>query len=99
VNEIKKVKAVVGKLLAIDKHCRDDDLWLMIQGYRELGFNIYVDYKDLERMPRPETFKRMRAFYQNTLKLYQSENPKVIKRRKTRRKVFEAFSQSQKKVS
>jgi hypothetical protein len=89
VKELQKVKNVAKGLLEIDKRCRDDDLWLMIQGYRKMGFEIYIDYKDLDKMPRPETWKRIRAYYQNKLGLYKSDNPKVIKRRKTRRKVIE----------
>jgi len=89
IKEVKEVKEVCLKLMAIDERCRNDDLWLMLQGYRELGFNIYIDYHQLEKMPRPETFKRMRAIIQNKDKMFPPTSLDVIRRRKKRQKVME----------
>lgn len=91
IKEMRKVKEVCLKLMSIDERCRNDDLWLMIQGYREMGFNIYIDYKDLDKMPRPETWKRVRAQIQNRDKMYQPTSEKVIKRRKSRRKAIQRY--------
>jgi len=88
IKEIRKVKEVVLKVLSTDDRARNDDMWLTLKCLQEMDFKIYIDYKDLERMPKFETFKRVRAWIQNRDKMFLPTSEDVVRRRKTRRKCF-----------
>lgn len=61
----KKIKEIVEKLLKEDPRTRTDDKWLIIQTLRKLGFDFYIDYRDLKDIPAFETITRTRRTIQN----------------------------------
>ena len=63
---IPKIKDIVRQALKEDPGSRDSDLWLIINVLRRMGFKIYIDYKDIGRMPSLETITRIRRKIQNT---------------------------------
>jgi hypothetical protein len=62
--EIMLIKDQVEKVLSEDVRARNDDNWLIIQVLREMGYKIYIDYKDLDKMPAWETIRRTRQKFQ-----------------------------------
>jgi len=53
-----KVKKAVEELLKEDPRCRIDDKWLIIQTLKKLGFNFWIDYRDLKKIPAFESITR-----------------------------------------
>ncbi len=61
---------VVKELMRKDPRCRTDDKWLIIQTLRKLGFDFYIDYRDLKDIPAFETITKSRRKIQNEENLY-----------------------------
>ena len=59
------IKKIVEEILEEDEQARDNDTWLIIQVIRKMGFKIYVDYSDLDKLPKFETIRRHRQHIQN----------------------------------
>lgn len=59
------LKDVVQEVMIKDSKTRSNDKWLIIQVLRNLGFKIYVDYRDLSSMPSFESITRQRRVIQN----------------------------------
>lgn len=61
-----KIKKVVEEVLKEDEYARDNDVWLILQVLRRLGFGVYIKYSELEKMPSFETITRCRRMIQNS---------------------------------
>ena len=83
--EFTKVSEIVEHLLKTNERCRNDDKFLTYLVMREFT-NIYIPFKDFEKIPAFETIKRCRAKLQNTEGLYPPTDPEVIAKRKQREK-------------
>lgn len=68
--EFEKIKDVVERILKKDERAINSDKWLILEVLRDMGFKIYVDYKQLPDMPAFETITRSR-------RLILSENPNL----------------------
>ncbi len=66
-NDINTIKNMVHEVLSKDHKARNNDKWLILQTLKEMGFKIYINYEDLEKMPSFETITRCRRFIQNQL--------------------------------
>lgn len=62
--EFNTTKAYVEKVLEEDERARNDDKWLILQVLREMGYDIYIDYEELDEMPAFETITRCRRKFQ-----------------------------------
>ncbi len=56
---------VVEEVLEGDQQARDNDTWLIIQVLRKMGFKIFIDYSDLNKLPSFESITRCRRHVQN----------------------------------
>lgn len=86
--EFESVRNVVKSLLETEPKCRNSDKWLIIETLRQLGFKIYIDYNELERMPSFETIRRTRQKLQeeddnlkadDEIQEYRDERQKLVK--------------------
>jgi len=89
--ELKQVRQVVEQCLKEDDRCTYDDTWLTIMGLRKLGIKIFIDYSQLKTMPKFETFKRIRADFQNRLGKYLPTDPKVREERMKKSEALRRF--------
>jgi hypothetical protein len=64
--EIQTVAKFVEEVLSEDDRSRNDNKWLILQTLRKMGFKIYIDYAELQRMPAFGTITRCGRFIQNT---------------------------------
>ena len=53
-----KLKKAVEELLKEDPKCRTDDKWLIIQTLKKLGFDFWIDYRDLKKIHAFESITR-----------------------------------------
>ena len=53
-----KLKTSIEELLKEDPRCRKDDKWLIICTLKKLGFNFWIDYRDLKNIPAFESITR-----------------------------------------
>lgn len=84
--EFKTVKELVLNLLETNPRCRNDDKYLTYMVMRNFT-NIYINFKDFEKMPSFETIKRTRAKIQNNEGLFPPTSEIAIKRRKRQSEV------------
>jgi len=70
---MQKVKEIVENLLKEDVRCRKSDTWLIIQTLRKLEFNIWINYKDLSKMPSFETITRSKRSIQHNENKYNDD--------------------------
>jgi len=68
--ELKTIKQVVKNTMSNDVRCRNSDKWLILETLRAMGFNIYIDYKQLKNMPSFESITRARRHVQNSEGLF-----------------------------
>lgn len=61
----KNIKGIVEELLKEDPRCRHDDKWLIICTLKKLGFNFWIDYRDLKDIPAFETITRAKRMIQH----------------------------------
>ena len=92
--ELQSVKDVVEEVMTEDIKSRDSDKWLILQVIRKLGFNIYVDYEDLKKMPSFESITRARRHIQNTEKRLQASFPVGEVRNLNEQNYSEYFTQN-----
>ncbi|MFW5902401.1 MAG: hypothetical protein ACOCTT_00765 [archaeon] len=59
-NNVKSLRDTVKKVLREDERARNSDKWLVIMVLREMGFDIYVDYHQMDDMPSFESITRCR---------------------------------------
>jgi hypothetical protein len=57
---MKTVRDFVEEVMREDERSRNDDKWLIIQTLRKMGFDVYIDYDQLEELPAFETITRCR---------------------------------------
>ena len=70
-----KVKKAVEELLKEDPRCRHDDKWLIIQTLKKLGFNFWIDYRDLKDIPAFESITRCKRIIQHEENKYNDFTP------------------------
>jgi len=63
--EIETLKNLVENILKKDERARNDDLWLYLQVLISQGHKIYINFDELESMPKPESVSRIRRQIQN----------------------------------
>ena len=63
--ELNTIKEITREVMRTDSKTRNSDKWLILQVLRKMGFNIYVDYSQLQDMPSFESITRARRFIQN----------------------------------
>jgi hypothetical protein len=68
--DLQTIKQTVKNVMKNDTRCRNSDKWLIIESLRSMGFNIYVNYKQLKDMPSFESITRSRRYIQNKEKEY-----------------------------
>jgi len=87
-----KLKKAVEELLKEDPRCRTDDKWLIIQTLKKLGFNFWIDYRDLKNIPAFESITRCKRIIQHQENKYNDfiPEPGVVyeKQEKRKPKVF-----------
>lgn len=67
------IKQVIEKLLKEDQRCRDDNNWLVIQTLKKLGFDLYINYGELHKMPPFDSIIRTKRMIQNEENKYNEE--------------------------
>jgi len=90
--EIQKIKDVVEEILKEDTRARNSDTWLIFQTLRAMGFNIFIDFKQLREMPSFETITRSRRYIQNNEGKYLSDEQMIKLRKEQEIKHKEYFS-------
>jgi len=88
--EIKTIKSFVHDVLENDYKTRDSDTWLIFQVLREMGFKIFIDFKDFKKMPSFETITRCRRFIQHNEGKFPSKH-KINDLRDQKREVFKTI--------
>lgn len=91
VQEIRKIKNIVLKLLEEDVRCRNDDKWLTFRVMQHFT-KIYIPFEDFKKIPSFETIKRVRAKIQNEDKLFIPTDERVLKKRSNFRKAVKIWS-------
>lgn len=71
----KNLRKVIEELLKEDVRCRTDNKWLIICTLRKLGFNIYIDYRDLNDIPAFDSITRTKRMIQNKQNKYHDRLP------------------------
>jgi len=90
--KLNKIKDIVREVLSEDKKTRNSDTLLILQTLRKMGFKIYIDYNDLERMPSFESITRSRRYWQNNNKKFLSKENVAISRDMQQEKYKEVFT-------
>jgi len=65
---------VTEEVLKEDVRSRKDTKWFVIQILRKLGIKIWIDYKELEKLPSFESILRTKREIQNKRNIYNDEN-------------------------
>ena len=92
---IETLKEVVEKILRVDTRARDDDLWLYLQVLKEQGHKIFINWDELDSMPRPESVSRVRRAIQNNEQRYTPKEEIVQRRAKLREESIGLWRNSQ----
>ncbi len=67
------LKTIIEGLLKEDQRCQDDNNWLIIQTLKKLGFNLWISYDDLPKMPPFDSIVRTKRRIQNKENKYNEE--------------------------
>ncbi len=59
------IKKVVEGLLREEPKCRNNNNWLIIRTLQELGFRVWIDYRDLKDMPSIDSIPRTKRHIQH----------------------------------
>jgi hypothetical protein len=62
--DLNSIKNIVKSILETDEKARNSDKYLIVTALRQMGFKIYIDYGELDRMPSWESFRRCRQLLQ-----------------------------------
>jgi len=62
--ELIKLKDIVYNILKDDHRARNNDTWLVVETLRTMGYKIYIDYKEINNMPKFESITRCRRSIQ-----------------------------------
>jgi hypothetical protein len=62
---VESLKSIVSRILKRDERARDDDLWLYLKVLEEQGHKIFINWDELDSIPRPESVSRIRRKIQN----------------------------------
>lgn len=68
--DLDTIKSIVKSILETDEKARNSDKYLIVTALRQMGFKIYIDYGELDKMPSWESFRRCRQ-------KIQEENPEL----------------------
>ena len=68
----KTMKEVVEGLLVTDPRTRSDPAWLLYRVWRYYT-NIFIDYNDFKKLPKPESVMRTRRNFQNIENKYNTD--------------------------
>ncbi len=63
--EHETIKTIVEGVLEDDEKARDNDIWLILQTLRRMGFHIFINYGEIHKIPSFETITRIRREIQN----------------------------------
>ena len=72
-------KEYVKKVLQEDERARNDDKWLILKTLRKMGYDVYIDFEDMNEMPSFGTIKRVRRKLQEQ-GMYEPEQEILEKR-------------------
>jgi len=64
VEEVRFMKDLVADILANDEYARSSDKWLYLRVLKELGYDVYADYQEVQSLPSWETVSRIRRKFQ-----------------------------------
>lgn len=67
--ELKLIKAAED-ILREDPRSRTDTKWFVIQVLRKMNIKIFIDYRDLKKLPSFESILRSKRIIQNERNLY-----------------------------
>jgi hypothetical protein len=57
-DQLDTIMNTTKEVLKTDNRARNSDKWLILSVLRKLGFKIFINYDDLEKMPSFETITR-----------------------------------------
>jgi len=79
---IESLKSIVSRILKRDERARDDDLWLYLKVLEEQGHKVFLNYDELDSIPRPESVSRIRRTIQNNEQQFTPSDETFEKRKK-----------------
>ena len=69
------LKKIIEELLREDQRCRTDNNWLVLQTLRKLGFNLYINYGEMYKMPPFDSIIRTKRMIQHQENKYHDRLP------------------------
>ena len=79
---IESLKSIVSRILKRDELARDNDLWLYLKVLEEQGHKVFLNYDELDSIPKPESVSRIRRTIQNDEQLFTPSDEIFEKRKK-----------------
>ena len=79
---IENLKSIVSRILKRDERARDDDLWLYLKVLEEQGHKIFINWDELDSIPRPESVSRIRRTIQNNEQQFTPSDETFERRKK-----------------
>jgi len=89
---VESLKSIVSRILKRDERARDDDLWLYLKVLEEQGHKIFIDYSELDSIPKPESISRIRRTIQNDEQQFTPSDETYEKRKKNFKESKEFYS-------
>jgi len=80
VEEVLAMKDLVGGILAEDEYARSSDKWLYLRVLKELGYDVFADYQEVQSLPSWETVSRIRRKFQELGMFQASDETEMFRR-------------------
>jgi len=93
--KIETLKQLVERILRKDERAREDDLWLYFQVLIHQGHKIFINWENMDTMPRPESVSRVRRMIQNNQFKFQPNEETLERRNKNFEESRELWRNSQ----
>jgi hypothetical protein len=91
-NTIENLKSIVSRILKRDERARNDDLWLYLKVLEEQGHKIFINWDELDVIPRPESVSRIRRTIQNNEQKFTPDDETFNRRNKLNKESKEYYS-------
>jgi len=89
---IESLKSIISRILKRDERARDDDLWLYLKVLEEQGHKIFINWDELDSIPRPESISRIRRTIQNDEQQFTPSDEEYNRRNKLNKESKEFYS-------
>jgi hypothetical protein len=92
IKTIESLKSIISRILKRDERARDDDLWLYLKVLEEQGHKIFINWDELDSIPRPESVSRIRRTIQNDEQQFTPSDEEFNRRNKLNKESKEYYS-------